>query len=143
MARRWIRLWVNEFLHSSAIWDLTDAEVGVFFKLLALAGSCRTDGLIAAGDENRPYPDEWVATTLNIPMPLFKTAVNKLVETQRIEFNGNGISICKWAEYQSEYDRQKPYRFAAKTGPQKNTDPDKYIKGIYGHMVKRGKTDDK
>ena len=143
MARRWIRLWVNEFLHSSAIWDLTDAEVGVFFKLLALAGSCRTDGLIAAGDESRPYPDEWIATTLNIPMPLFNEAIKKLVDTQRIEVNGNGISICKWTEYQSEYDRQKPYRFAAKTRPQENTDPDKYIKGRYGHMVKRGKTDDK
>ena len=138
MARRWIRLWVNEFLHSSAIWDLTDAEVGVFFKLLALAGSCRTDGLIAAGDENRPYPDEWVATTLNIPMPLFQEAIKKLVATQRIEVNGNGISICKWDEYQSEYDRQKPYRQAAKKAQGRPAeDPEKYTKGKYGHMVKQ------
>ena len=50
--------------------------------------------------------------------------------------NGNGIEILNWSKYQSEYDRQKPYREKSKRHPEK-TDPDKYIKGQYGDMVRR------
>jgi hypothetical protein len=128
MSKRWIRLWVNELLRSTALFELKDDEFGVFMKLLALAGSCRKDGYFAAGD-NMPLPDAWMATTLNIPMPLFNRAKQRLFETNRIELNGNVLKIVNWERYQTEYDRQKPYREA------KKEDPSKYTRGKYGKLV--------
>ena len=113
MSKRWIRLWVNEMLRSSGLWDLTDEDWGVFLKLLALAGSCRVDGIIAQGD-GKPFPENWVITTLNIPLEVWEKSKVHLVDTGRININGQGITICSWSKYQTEYDRQKPFREAAK-----------------------------
>ena len=53
-----------------------------------------------------------------------------------ISTNGTGsIQLVNFDHYQfTEYDRQKPYREAKK---ERETDPDKYIKGKYSDMVQR------
>jgi len=56
--------------------------------------------------------------------------IKKCKESDRIEENHNGIRILNWMRYQSEYERQKPYR-QAKGGP------NRFVEGKFGHMVKR------
>ena len=128
MARRWIKVWVQESLTGTLRFECDAGERGVWYDLLILAGNCRQDGIIAAG-ENKPYPDEWIAGTLNIPMELYRKAKAKFIESGRIEENGMGIKIVNWEKYQSEYTRQKKYR--------DNDDPEKFTKGKFGHMVKK------
>jgi len=135
LARRsWIKLWINESLKGSIRFDLTPAERGVWYDLLLFAGDCREPGTISA-NSNTPYPHEYIANTLNIPLELLESTIKKCIETRRLEENSAGIHIVNWASYQSEYERQKPYREKKKQGP--SDDPDKYIKGKYRHVVRR------
>ena len=69
---------------------------------------------------------EWESKTL-------KKTLDKCIKSKRIEMNGTGlIKITNWEKYQLEYDRQKKSR-----QKKLDDDPDKYIKGKYGHMVRR------
>ncbi len=109
MARRWVKVWVNESLTGTIRFDFTPAERGVWYDLLVLAGNCRLDGIIAAGP-GRPYPYNWIAGTLNIPLELLEVTLTKCEESGRIREDSEGIHILNWGKYQSEYERQKPYR---------------------------------
>jgi len=136
--RRWVKIWVEESLSGTMRFDFAPDERGVWYDLLVLAGRCRLEGTIAAG-EGVPYPHTWIAGTLNIPVDLLDRTLKKCLTSGRIEENHTGLRIINWDKYQSEYDRQKPYRQA------KKEDPDKYTKGKYGHMVNRslGKSEKK
>ena len=134
MSKRWVKLWTRECLAGTIRFDFTPAERSVWYDLLILAGDCRQDGVIAAG-QGVPYPHEWIAGTLNIPLKLLETVLVKCKKTDRILEDNQGIYITNWARYQSEYDRQKPYRPPAKGQP--SDDPNKFVKGKLGHMVKR------
>ena len=131
--RRWVKLWVTESLTGTIRFDFTSEERGVWYDLLLLAGNCRQEGLIAAGS-GTPYPKQWIAGTLNIPLELLNATIEKCIETERIAENGDGLKIINWEKYQSEYDRQKPYRQAKKKC---SDDPDKYTEGKYGHNVEK------
>ncbi len=116
MARKWIKLWVQECLTGTMRFDFLPEERGVWYDLLILAGNCRLDGIIAAGP-NKPYPHNWIAGTLNIPPELLEETLKKCELSDRISENCDGIHILNWKRYQSEYDRQKPYRKAKKGKP--------------------------
>jgi hypothetical protein len=94
--------------------DFTPAERGVWYDLLVLAGNCRMDGVVAAG-QGKPYPYSWIAGTLNVPLKLLETTLEKCRVSERIHENNDGIHIQNWKKYQSEYERQKPYRERKKT----------------------------
>ncbi len=133
MTRRWIKLWVNEMLTGTVRFDFSPAQRGVWCDLLVLAGNCRMEGIIAAGP-GVPYPHHWIAGTLNISIELLEETLEKCVKSERISENSSGIHILNWSKYQSEYDRQKPYRQGKKHEPH---DPEKYVKGQYGKRVLR------
>ena len=132
MTRLWIKVWVNECLDGTIRFDFTPEERCVWYDLLILAGRCRSEGMISAG-KGTPYPKNWIAGTLNIPLELLEKVLVKCQETQRICLNGDGIQIINWKKYQSEYDRQLKSRLAK----QRDEDPTKFKKGKYGHMVNR------
>jgi hypothetical protein len=115
MARRWVKLWVSESLRGTMRFDFTPAERGVWYDLLLLAGDCRQEGLISPGKDQH-YPLRWIAGTLNISPSLLNRTLEKCKTCSRIEVNGNGITILNWAKYQSEYERQKPFRKAKVSG---------------------------
>ena len=130
--RRWIKLWCKECLTGSIRFDFTPAERSVWYDLLALAGESRKDGTIAANNEV-PYPHEWIAGTLNIPIKLLESVLIKCKQTDRILEDNHGIHLNNWAKYQSEYDRQRPYRKAKQDG----SDPARYVSQRHGHLVKK------
>jgi len=128
--RTWIKLYPIDCLEGSIRYQLEADERGVWYDLLNLSAICSTPGIIADKD-NRPYPHSFIANRLNISQDLLETTLRKCIEEGRITENETGIYITNWSAYQSEYERQKPYR------QQKQQDPDKYTKGPYGHMVHR------
>jgi hypothetical protein len=56
----------------------------------------------------------YIANRLNVQLPLLKGTLEKCILEGRVTEDDSGIHIANWARYQSEYDRQKPYREAGK-----------------------------
>jgi len=109
MRRKWVKLWVDESLSGTIRFDLTPDERSVWYDFMALAGACRIPGQISA-NETTPYPHDYIASTLRISEELLERSLEKFKKTGRIHENENGIYITNWSKYQSEYQRQKPYR---------------------------------
>ena len=107
--RRWFKLYSNECINGSIRWQLSPAERSVWYDLLAFSAITSNIGLIADRD-GKPLPHSFIANRLNIPVPLLESALKKCIEEGRIAEDETGIQIVNWSRYQSEYDRQKPYR---------------------------------
>ena len=131
MRRKWVKIWVDESLTGTVRFDLTPAERSIWYDLIILAGACRVPGQISS-NETTPFPHDYIANLLQVPLDLLQTTFKKLAATERISENENGIHITNWLKYQSEYDRQKKYR-----GRKETQDKDKYLKGKYQDHVKR------
>jgi len=114
--RPWLKLWAIECLDGSIRYQLEPDERGVWYDLLVFARVCNQDGLIADKDK-RPYPHSFIANRLNISEELLERALQKCSGEGRIEENACGIQIVNWKIYQSEYERQKPYRQRQDEGP--------------------------
>ncbi len=127
----WVKIHISGWLHGSIRWQLNPAERGVWADLIVLAGQCLQGGRICDND-GRAFPFDFLADQLHIPLELLEATIAKCKEEGRIEVTDGVIIITNWKAYQSEYERQKPYRQGRDT-----TDPDRYIKGKYGHMVQR------
>ena len=100
---------MDECLRGSIRLELDTAERGIWYDLLLFAGACRKPGQISANPV-MPYPHDFIAGTLKIPLEFFEATLIKLEEQGRIHENETGIHIVNWDKYQSEYQRQKPYR---------------------------------
>jgi len=132
--RAWVKMWLNECLEGTIRFDFTPAERGVWYDLILLAGRGRVPGTISA-NETTPYPHSYLAGLLNIPLELFEGTLEKCKSSGRIQESPQGIHLLNWEHYQSEYQRQKPYRQGKQA--EQSDDPNKYVKGKYGHMVRR------
>jgi len=126
--RTWIKLHCYGRIHGSMIYQLTEAEQSVWDKLLCLAGICNMDGLIADNDK-RPYPHSFIAHEIHTTGELLETTLKKCIEEGRITEDEHGIHITNFMAYQSEYQRQKPYR------DKKANEPKDYKAGKYGPIV--------
>ena len=112
--RRWIKLYPVQCLEGSIRYQLESDERGVWYDLLNLAAICGEPGLISDRD-GRSYPHSFIANRLNIPLELLERTLQKCEAEGRIHENKTtGIVIANWKVYQSEYERQKPYREARK-----------------------------
>jgi len=107
--RTWIKLYPVDCLDGSIRYQLEPDERGVWYDLLNFSAICATPGSISDKDD-RPFPHSFIANRLNIPLKLLESTLAKCLDEGRITENGQGIHITNWASYQSEYERQKPYR---------------------------------
>lgn len=134
--RAWVKLFVTGWLHGSIRWQMTPEERGVWADLICMAGECSHGGIIADND-GRPFPRQYIANHLNIPIELLEQTIQHCQAEGRIDSNQDGdegaIKLTNWKTYQSEYERQQPYRKG------KSADPDKFIQGKYGNVVRREK----
>ncbi len=113
--RRWIKMYPVPCLEGSIRWQLEADERGVWYDLVMFAALCPTPGLIADSNE-RAYPTKFIASRLSVNEELLKRTLDKCEEEGRVKVNSTGIHIVNWGKYQSEYERQKPYRDAKKEG---------------------------
>ncbi len=79
-------------------------------------------------NETTAYPHPWLASKLNIPLDLLEETLEACKKQDRISENKTGIKVLKFEFYQEK---------RAKQGKKEGEDPDKYVKGKYGHMVNR------
>jgi len=107
--KTWIKLYPLDCIEGSIRYQLEPDERGVWYDLLNFSALCTTPGSIADKD-CRPYPPSFIANRLNIPLDLLQRTLAKCIEEGRIHENGSGIHITNWSAYQSEYQRQRPYR---------------------------------
>jgi hypothetical protein len=107
--RRWVKLYCYEMLHGSVSYQLSEAEQSVWVKLLCFAGLCGNEGLISDHDL-RPFPHSFIVHEIHADTEIFESTLKKCKAEGRISEDGQGIKITNWAKYQSEYERQRPYR---------------------------------
>ncbi|MFC1924263.1 hypothetical protein ACFLXA_02735 [Chloroflexota bacterium] len=131
--RSWIKLHIVECLEGSIRYQLEPDERSVWYDLLVFAAICDSETGDICDRDHRPFPHEYIASRLYIDVGLFERALQKCKDEGRVTEDEKGIHITHWKLYQSEYYRQKPYREKKKDNP----DPDKYVKGKYGNVVKR------
>lgn len=112
--RPWIKMYPVDCLMGSINYQLDLAERCIWYELIYFSAICATPGVIADKD-GRPFPHQFIANRLNAPLDVFERTVQKCVDEGRIVENDTGIHITNWAAYQSEYERQKPYRDKKKT----------------------------
>jgi len=109
--RAWVKMYPQDCLFGSINFQLEPAERCVWYELIYFSALCATPGTISDKD-NRPYPHTYIANRLNVPAELLESTLEKCIEEGRIKDNLTGLHIVNWKAYQSEYDRQKPYRQA-------------------------------
>jgi hypothetical protein len=118
----WLPLWRNKWLMGSTRWELDPAERGVFIDLLCLAGG--DDGFIRA-NPTTPYPPEYLAHLLNVPLELLQRTVDKCVAVGKLSRLDDGLLyINSWDEYSLDSRRKREVMAAAKPDPEPDHDPD-------------------
>lgn len=107
--RAWVKLHINGMLNGSVRYQLKPDERATWVDLLCFAGLGAEPGTISDNDL-RPYPHKFLANRFNITAKLLESTINKCIQEGRITEDEQGIHITNWPDYQSEYQRQKPYR---------------------------------
>ncbi len=110
-SRTWVKLYCDQWL-SGSLREETAELRGIWADLLALAGSGKygDTGTISLPNDVG-FSDFQFEKTLKITKYQWQKARKRLILTERIAVNNaNVVTIINWKKYQSEYERQKPYR---------------------------------
>lgn len=143
MALFWIKLWL-ESLDDPKLTKLSLAERGAWWGLLSLAGKCNAGGKLETGGEALDMND--IADALHIRTPeeiqALHSMVSKLLQRGALSQNENHIlTIVHWGDRQKVPKSSTPEAIADRVkrfrDKQREADPDKFIKGKYGHMAAR------
>lgn len=118
--RPWIKLWVHEWLNGTTRLEMSDGQRAFWVDLLAMAGQSRYPGTVCAGlsgEKMVGYPIKKFEGMLSGPMDVEATlalfVLNdkiRVTVTQQEPIKLVLIEVINWNLYQSEYQRQKPYR---------------------------------
>lgn len=109
--KRYIKLYVTGWLHGSIRWQMTSEARGVWADLIAKAGEVQQNGAICDND-GRPLPYEFLANQFNIKLSLLDRVIAMCIEEGRLDVRDGVLWVTNYEAYQSESERQKPYREA-------------------------------
>ena len=109
--------------------ELTAEQRWLWIGLLLLAGDSTVPGVIfRRKDENGHllgYSPSTLAEMLDVNILVYEDGISRMISKSKISIDILGvISILNWSKYQSEYQRQKPYRERADCNPSNNLDVD-------------------
>jgi len=109
--RTWIKVYCDKWLSGTIREEQPDVR-SVWIDLLTLAGSGQFGDIGEVKLSNGVgLTDNQIAAILNINKALWRKAKQRFLQSDRIEITPRGaIRITNWSKYQSEYQRQKPYR---------------------------------
>lgn len=107
--RAWVKIHIHGMLNGSVRYQLEPAERATWVDLLCFAGLGMVPGIVSDNDL-RPYPHSFLANRFNILLELLESTLKKCIDEGRVVEDEQGIHIVNWAEYQSEYQRQKVSR---------------------------------
>jgi len=110
-SRTWIRVFCDKWLDGTLREESPDIR-GVWIDLLTLAGSGQYGDTGEVKLKNGiGFTDKQICEILCIRLALWRRAKERFLQTERIKISQKGaICITNWLNYQSEYNRQKPYR---------------------------------
>ena len=106
MSMGWFKMW-TDFDIPGFKWtaDIDNAELGAWVRLMRYAAIAETKGAICI-TEGVSYTPEQVKAMIKAD----KDYLEKWEKQGAIKIEKGVIFIANWKKYQSEYDRQKPYR---------------------------------
>ena len=109
--RTWFKVYGDKWLEGT-LREETPEFRGIWIDLLSLVcSSPNSDTGQVTLKNGIGYTDEQIATIFNIPLDAWERAKKRLIQTDRIQVSlKNTITITNWSKYQSDYQRQKPYR---------------------------------
>jgi hypothetical protein len=112
-SRNWIKVYCDKWL-SGTIRGEQPGVRSVFIDVLALAGNGQFGDIGEIKLSNGiGLTDGQIAEILHISKALWRKSKARFLSSNRIEITPKGaIKIVNWSKYQSEYQRQKPYRKA-------------------------------
>jgi hypothetical protein len=95
--------------------ELTAEQRWMWIGFLLMAGDSSLPGIVfRRKDENgkpKGYSFVALAEMLDINIAIFRDGIRRMIAKKKINVEKDGvISILNWDKYQSEYQRQKPYR---------------------------------
>ena len=106
--RRWFKLFAYEMLFGK-FGKLSCDEFGIIIKLFCMASDNIIQGQISI-NETVPYTLEQIAGVVNSDKVKLQGVLTYLEKEDTIKVKKDIIYITNWSHYQSEYERQKPYR---------------------------------
>ena len=103
---RWFKIYGERWFMGTTRWELTAEQRAVWIDLLARASINDPPGQIDY------YSLEQLAQQFNVDLELLESTIKRCVEERKIKYFKNKLKILisNWKKYQSEYQRQKPYR---------------------------------
>ena len=96
----WIKLWI-EAIHDPKILELTLAERGAWWSLLALAGECSANGALAHG--SHPLSLTQIQRSLHLTpkeRPILRSMITKMVAVGSLILDGQSICVASWEKRQ-------------------------------------------
>src|SRR6267142_1989935 len=118
--RVWVKLWAEEWLDGTTRFEMSGSQRALWVDLMALAGRSRFPGRICAGEVSGSfvgYPLAKFQALMAEPLDIWETfclfeksGKIKLTVTAETPIKLVMIELVNWDRYQSEYQRQKPYR---------------------------------
>jgi len=103
---KWFKIYGEKWFIGSTRWELTIEQRAVWVDLLARASINDTPGQIDY------FSLKQLADQFNVPLKLLKSTIKRCIEEKKINLlpKKRIILILSWKKYQSEYQRQVPYR---------------------------------
>jgi hypothetical protein len=109
---QWLKLWVDETLTGTTFSELNAEERGVWYSLLVLSARQRPLGVICVAG-GVPMTMEQIAAMIKVVPAVLCRCLEKLVAVDKLKREPDGtLRVVNWNRYQSEYERQRPYRKA-------------------------------
>jgi len=149
--RTWVKMDCEGLLRGSINYLFSDLNIedidiedvialacqAVWLKMIAFSEVCGGRPGFIEDNNMRGYPIKYTARALQCPVHILQNVMNIMRSDSAIKIHDSGsVELINFNHYQfSEYDRQKKYRNKDNNG--NGTDPDKYIEGKYGQVVKR------
>jgi len=141
----WIKMWL-EALDDPKLTRLSLAEKGAWWGILQLAGKCEAGGKLVSGGQGLDIDE--IADSLHIKSSedrgALESVVTKLEKRGSLKWNHGVLTVVNWEKRQRRPPSAQPAavaervrRFRERAKDKKEADPDKYIKGKHGHMVRR------
>jgi hypothetical protein len=93
-----MKFYTKSWIHGSIRLDCTAEERSIFADLMAMANESRSRGIIQA-NPTTPYPHQYIAQVLNVPLGLLERCLKKFQTQGRIHENETGIFLSNFEYY--------------------------------------------
>ncbi len=115
MRRNWIKIYVDQCLRGTMISELSASERWAWIGLLLMAGDSNEDGKVFLRKDTSGklvgFSEATISELLGLEISEFRSGKKKMIKFNKIMIDKNNvIKIVNWKKYQSEYQRQRPYR---------------------------------